>query len=132
MAGILTFFASPLGKIAGVIAAVAAAGIAFALFVAYERAVGAQKLADKVKAATEAEQARQIGVNDYWAKWADGASQQVDQQKANLNDLQKQLALATANDHAQCLSPAATDMLRAIGRPGGQAPAGTATAQPLR
>lgn len=91
-------------------------------FVHHERDVGAAKCEAAVKAATDTEIARQSGVNDYWQKWGAGAVANADQQKAHLNDLQKQVADASASLKGRACVPASiVDKLRAIDLPGGKA-----------
>jgi hypothetical protein len=90
-------------------------------FVHHERNIGAQRFEAAVKAATDAEQKRQSDINQNWKQWADGAVANADQQKAKMNDLEKQVADASASLKGRaCLPVAVTDKLRAIDLPGGQ------------
>lgn len=106
----------------GLIAAAFLAVVGGAIwFVYHERAIGAEKIQAAVEAAKQAEKDRQASVNQFWRSWAEGAVQNADQQKAQTDELQSELAAATSGNDDPCLDAATVDRLRAIGRPSGKA-----------
>lgn len=97
-------------------------------FVHHERNIGAQRCEAAVKAATDTELARQGGINQDWQQWADSEIQGEIQQKAKMNDLEKQVADASAPlKGKRCLPVGVVDRLRAVDLSGGKAnpPTGT-------
>jgi hypothetical protein len=123
MAALLGLFANPLiRKLAlyGFLAVALTGGAVW--FVHHERAIGAAKVEAAVKAATEAEQAREAKINQDWQAWADGANADADKQKAAIDDmLRKNAAPSLANNGVRCMPADAAARVRAIGRSGGQA-----------
>ena len=96
---------------------VAAAFVAFLFYRSSLIHEGEAKIQAAMQAAAQAEKDRQASVNQFWRSWAEGAVQNADQQKAQTDELQSELAAATSGNDDPCLDAATVDRLRAIGRP---------------
>lgn len=102
-------------------------------FVHHERDVGAAKCEAAVKTATDTELARQGDINQNWQQWANGAVANADKQKAKMNDLQKQVAIAAVSLKGRaCLPAGVVNKLSAIDLPGGKADPSAGTPSPRR
>lgn len=91
-------------------------------FIDHERDIGKAQCVADVKAAVDTEKARQADINQYWHNFDIGAVADADKQKAKTDDLEKQVAVASAPLKGRaCLPIGVVDKLRAIDLPGGQA-----------
>lgn len=97
-----------------------AAVVAFLWYRSSLIAEGEAKIQAQVQAATQAEQARETKINQDWQMWAVGANANADQQKAQFDELQKQIGAASAaNNGKPGLDAAAVARLRGLSRAGG-------------
>lgn len=102
---------------------VAAALVAFLFYRSSLIHEGEAKAKAAYEAATQAEQARETKINQDWQQWADGANANADREKADFDELQKQIGVASAaNDRKPGLDAAAVARLRALSRSGQASP----------